>query len=54
MLANPKTRDGAIQAIRKYGRFSEPILKRILVTEKDPAARARINELINRTADKAS
>jgi hypothetical protein len=53
MLGDPQTRDDAMQAIRKYGRFSEPILKRILVSEKDPAVRARINQLIDRTAEKA-
>jgi len=53
MLSNPRTREDAVQAIRKYGRFSEPILKRILVTEKDPASRARINQLIDHPARKA-
>jgi hypothetical protein len=54
MLANPRTRDEVIQAIQKYGRFSEPILKRILVTEKDPAVRARIIKRVDRTAAKTA
>lgn len=54
MLGNPKARDSAMDAIRKYGRFSEPILKQILVSEKDPAVRARINQLIARTTEKTA
>lgn len=40
-------REAAAQEIRKYGRFSEPILKRILETEKDKRTRARIQYLID-------
>jgi hypothetical protein len=39
-------------AIRKYGRFSEPILKRILVGEKDPVMRERLTQLIDHAAGK--
>ena len=53
MLSDPKARGEAILAIRKYGRFSEPILKRILITEKDPVVRDLIRQLIDHVADKA-
>jgi hypothetical protein len=46
---SPQVRAAARQAIRKYGRFSEPILKRILESEREPAMRERIKELIETT-----
>jgi hypothetical protein len=44
--ASPKVRADAEAAIRKYGRFYEPILKRIVEDEQDPTVRARIKRLI--------
>ncbi len=41
-----KVRADAVAAIREYGRFSEPILKRILLNESDRATRRRIRKLI--------
>ena len=52
-LSDPKARGEAILAIRKYGRFSEPILKRILITEKDPVVRDLIRQLIDHMAENA-
>jgi hypothetical protein len=52
MLRDPEARGEAIRAIRKYGRFSEPILKRILVTERDPIVRDLIRQLIDHVAEK--
>jgi hypothetical protein len=46
----PEVREEARQTIRKYGRFSEPILKRILKHEDDPAVRERLKELIESAA----
>ncbi|MDQ3817447.1 MAG: hypothetical protein M3362_07125 [Acidobacteriota bacterium] len=43
---SPEVRETAMREIRKYGRFSEPILKRLLETENDPQTRARIKALI--------
>jgi hypothetical protein len=43
---SPGVREAARQNIRKYGRFSEPILKHILETEKNESMRERIRELI--------
>jgi hypothetical protein len=48
-----KVREDAARAIRKYGRFSEPILKRILETEKDSSIRHRIQQLIDQRPEKA-
>jgi len=45
----PKTRAQARLAIQKYGRFSEPILKRLVEDEKDPVVRARIEQIIKQT-----
>src|SRR5258708_1294744 len=45
MLNDPKAGAEAILAIRKYGRFSEPILKRILVTERNPGVRDPLRQL---------
>jgi hypothetical protein len=52
LLSDPSlaTRADAIASIRKYGRFSEPILKRIMDDENDPALRARIKRLIEMPA----
>lgn len=43
---SPGVREAARQSIRKYGRFSEPILKRILEHEADQVMRERIRGLI--------
>lgn len=43
---SPRIRETARQTIRKYGRFSEPILKRILENEGNELTRERIRELI--------
>jgi hypothetical protein len=51
-LSDPKAREEAMLTIRKYGRFSEPILKRILVAERDPVVRNRIRQLIDHMAEK--
>jgi hypothetical protein len=48
--ASPQVRETAMQTIRKYGRFSEPILKRILENERDSVARERIRQLIETPA----
>ena len=47
---SPEVRKTAMMNIRKYGRFSEPILKRILETEGNELVRERIRELIESTA----
>jgi hypothetical protein len=47
---SPQVRETAMQEIRKYGRFSEPILKRLLLTEKDASVREKIEQLINSPA----
>jgi len=47
---SPQVRETAMREIRKYGRFSEPILKRILETEKDDSIRDRLRELIDKVA----
>ena len=47
---SPEVRETAKQNIRRYGRFSEPILKRILETEENKLMRARIRELIQSPA----
>ena len=54
MLGDPSSgvREEAMLAIRKYGRFSEPILKRILENERNELMRKRIEELIESTATK--
>lgn len=44
--ASPTVREEAAQTIRKYGRFSEPILKRLLATESDSKLRASIKKLL--------
>lgn len=47
---SPGVREAARQTIRKYGRFSEPILKRILEHEGNQLMRERIKELIESAA----
>lgn len=47
---SPEVREGAMQNIRRYGRFSEPILKRILESEENGLMRERIKELIESSA----
>ena len=48
LLSSPssKVREEARLAIQKYGRFSEPILKRIMEGEKNPVVRTRIEQTI--------
>jgi hypothetical protein len=48
--SSPKVRAETAAAIQKYGRFSEPILKRIIEDEKDATVRARIKRLIDMPA----
>jgi len=48
--SSPKVRSDAAVSIRKYGRFSEPILKQIMDEENNPALRARIKRLIETPA----
>jgi len=47
---SPAVRSAAAASIKKYGRFSEPILKRMLDDESDAALRARIKRLIETSA----
>lgn len=47
--ASPEVRAEAAQTIRKYGRFSEPILKSLLEKESDALMRARIRKLLETT-----
>ena len=49
---SPRVREEAMLAIRKYGRFSEPILKRLLENERNELLRKRIRVLIESTATK--
>jgi hypothetical protein len=49
LLGDPRVREEAMLAIRKYGRFSEPILKRILEHEQNSQVRTRIKQLIETT-----
>jgi hypothetical protein len=44
--SSPGVRENAMQEIRKYGRFSEPILKRLLEQETNARTRSRIRRLI--------
>lgn len=48
--AAPEMRAEAEREIRKYGRFSEPILKRLLEKERDAETRSRISQLIEANA----
>jgi len=50
---SPQVRKTALLNIRKYGRFSEPILKRILENQENGLMRERIKELIASTATPA-
>jgi hypothetical protein len=52
--ASPRVRETARQNIRKYGRFSEPILKGILENERDGVIRRRIQELIDKPGEKVA
>jgi len=54
LLGDPSSqvRETAMREIRKYGRFSGPILKRILETEKDGSIRHRILQLIDKAPEK--
>jgi hypothetical protein len=47
---SPAVRADALASIKRYGRFSEPILKQILESESDAALRARIKRLIETPA----
>jgi hypothetical protein len=49
---SPQVRETAMQSIRQYGRFSEPILKQILENEKDEAIRERIRQVIDKAGGK--
>ncbi|MBI3857084.1 MAG: hypothetical protein HY293_15465, partial [Planctomycetes bacterium] len=44
--ASESTRAAAQAELKKLGRFAEPTLRRILPTMKDPALKARVQELI--------
>jgi hypothetical protein len=44
--SDPEVRRSALKVIRKYGRFSEPILKRLLAEERDSVARSLLKKLI--------
>lgn len=48
--SSPEVRQAAMQSVRRYGRFSEPILKRLLENERDGLMRERIKELIESKA----
>jgi hypothetical protein len=48
--SSPAVRAEAALSIKKYGRFSEPILKQIMEGEADPAMRARIRRLLETSA----
>jgi hypothetical protein len=41
-----EVRDGATAALRKYGRFAEPVLRKVLATTDDPEVKVRIKNLI--------
>jgi hypothetical protein len=51
---SPQVREAAAKEIRKYGRFSEPILKRLLEQETDAGVRARIRKLIEASGREAA
>jgi hypothetical protein len=44
--SSPQVRETAMQEIRRHGRFSEPILNRLLKQESDSRVRSRIRKLI--------
>jgi len=41
-----ETRESAMAELRKYGRFAEPVLRKILATTTDPEVKVRIQNLI--------
>lgn len=47
--AAPEVREAAMKRIQQYGRFSEPILKRLLEQETNASVKARIRQLIETT-----
>ena len=47
---SPEVRTMAMERIRKYGRFSEPILKRLLENERNRETQKRIRTLIQTTS----
>lgn len=51
---SPQVRETAMREIRKYGRFSEPILKRLLEQESDAEVRALIKSLIETSGAEAN
>jgi hypothetical protein len=51
--SSPQVRETAMREIKRYGRFSEPILKELLETEKREAVRQRIKQLIEAPAAKS-
>ncbi|HXM33691.1 MAG TPA: HEAT repeat domain-containing protein, partial [Pyrinomonadaceae bacterium] len=50
LLGDPslRVREAALHTIRRYGRFSEPILKRVLEDERNDVVRRRLRELIDK------
>lgn len=50
---SPQVRETAGKAIQKYGRFAEPILKRLLAQETDAEVRSEITKLIESDETKA-
>lgn len=42
-----ETRDGASAELAKFGRFAEPLLRRVLASTSDPEVRARIEALLD-------
>jgi len=50
---SPRVREAARKAIQKYGRFSEPILKRLLAQETNTEVRSQIAELIESAGGEA-
>jgi hypothetical protein len=50
---SPRAREAARKAIQKYGRFSEPILKRLLAQETNPEVRSQIARLIESAGGEA-
>jgi hypothetical protein len=50
---SPQVRETAMQEIRKYGRFSEPILKRLLEQENSAGVRSLIRKLIESSGAEA-
>ena len=44
-----ETREAATRSLAAYGRFAEPVLKKLLATTEDPEVKARISRLIGGT-----